>query len=79
MREEISEIFNQHTFEFNDKETRKSIISKIKFRLPLIDIEDRTSNEDIDNTRFNFVVIKRGEEMTLNEYIEYIGKEGRFE
>jgi CDP-diacylglycerol--serine O-phosphatidyltransferase len=78
LREEISEIFNQHAFEFNDEETRKSIISKIKFRLPLIDIEDRTSNEDIDNTRFNFVVIKGGEEMALNEYIESIGKEGRF-
>ena len=79
LREEISEIFGQHAFEFNDEETRKSIISKIKFRLPLIDIEDRTSNEDIDNTRFNFVVIKAGEEMTLNEYIESIGKGGRFE
>jgi hypothetical protein len=79
LREEISEIFSQHAFEFNDEQTRKSIISKIKFRLPLIDIEDRTSNEDIDNARFNFVVIKGREEMTLNDYIESISKEGRFE
>ncbi len=79
LREDISEIFNQHAFEFNDEKNRKSIIDKIKFRLPLIDIVDRTSNEDIDNQKFNFIVIKGGEEMSLNEYIESIGKEGRFE
>jgi hypothetical protein len=79
LREEISEIFNQHAFEFNEGETRKSIISKIKFRLPLIDIEDRTTDEDNDNQSFNFIVKSRGEEMSLNDYIESISKAGRFE
>jgi len=79
LREEISEIFNQHLYEFNTEENRRSIIDKIKFRIPLIDIADKTTSEDIDNKKFNFVVKRNGVEMTLNDYIESISKEGRFE
>jgi hypothetical protein len=79
LREEISEIFHQHSFEFNKEEARKSIISRIKFKLPLIEIEDRTSEDDIDNQRFNFVIKKNGQEMSLNDYIESIANIGRFE
>jgi hypothetical protein len=79
LREEISGIFHQHSFEFNNEETRKSIISRIKFKLPLIEIEDRTSEDDIDNQRFNFVIQKDGKEISLNDYIESIANIGRFE
>jgi hypothetical protein len=79
LREEISEIFHQHSFEFNNEETRKSIISRIKFKLPLIEIEDRTSEDDINNQRFNFVIQKDGKEISLNDYIESIASIGRFE
>ena len=79
LREEISEIFSQHLLKFNDSQNRDSIINKIKFILPSIDIEDRTTEEDADNQKFNFIVKICGEEMTLNDYIESISKKGRFE
>jgi hypothetical protein len=43
------------------------------------DILDKTSDEDIDNQKFTFVVVKNGKELELNEYLNQIAAQKRFE
>ena len=79
VREEISEILSKYSWDLNTEETRKSIMDNIKFRLDIESIEDRTSPENIDSGILNFVIKKDGLEMNINEYLDHIASEKRFE
>ena len=81
MREEITEIFSQHQWEFNDEKTRATIANKLKYGIGLIfdDVEDRTTSEQIDKGGFNFILKKGDSEMTIEEYLQSIADKKRFE
>lgn len=81
MREEITEIFAQHQWEFNDEKTRATIANKLKYGIGLIfdDVEDRTTPEQIDKGGFNFILKKGDSEMTIEEYLQSIADKKRFE
>lgn len=81
IREEITEIFAQHQWEFNDEKTRETIANKLKYGIGLIfdDVEDRTTQEQIDKGGFNFILKKGGSEMTIEEYLQSIADKKRFE
>lgn len=81
IREEITEIFSQHQWEFNTKENRAVIAHKIKYGLGLTfdDVEDRTTPEQIDKGGFNFILKKGDSEMTIEEYLQSIADKKRFE
>ena len=81
MREEITEIFSQHQWEFNDEKTRTTIANKLKYGIGLIfdDVEDRTTPEQIDKGGFNFILKKGDSEMTIEEYLQSIADKKRFE
>ena len=81
MREEITEIFAQHQWEFNDEKTRETIANKLKYGIGLIfdDVEDRTTPEQIDKGGFNFILKKGDSEMTIEEYLQSIADKKRFE
>ena len=81
MREEITEIFAQHQWEFNDEKTRTTIANKLKYGIGLIfdDVEDRTTPEQIDKGSVNFILKKGDSEMTIEEYLQSIADNKRFE
>lgn len=79
LREELSNIFANFSYELNNEENRRSLLDKIKYKTMIFDIEDRTTDQDIDNGNVNFIITQGGKEMTLNEYLKEISKEGRFE
>ena len=81
LREEITEIFSQHQWEFNDEKTRANIANKLKYGIGLIfdDVEDRTTPEQIDKGGFNFILKKGDSEMTIEEYLQSIADRKRFE
>jgi hypothetical protein len=81
IREEITEIFAQHKWEFNDEENRGTIANKIKYGLGLIfdEVEDRTTPEQADKGGFSFIIKKEDSEMTIDEYLQSIADKKRFE
>jgi hypothetical protein len=81
IREEITEIFAQHKWEFNDEKNRETIANKIKYGLGLIfdEVEDRTTPEQADKGGFNFILKKGDSEMTIEEYLKSIADHKRFE
>jgi hypothetical protein len=79
IREEITNIIAEYQGKFNDAQTRSHLANKLKFKLMADDILDKTSDEDIDNQKFTFVVVKNGKELELNEYLNQIAAQKRFE
>jgi len=77
IREEITNIISEYSFEFNDEKTRSHLASRLKFKLGVEYIIDKTSEEEINNIRL--FVVDKGEEMELNDYINHIGNQKRFE
>jgi hypothetical protein len=81
IREDITEIFSQHQWEFNDEKNRGTIANKIKYGLGVTfdDVEDRTTPEQADKGGFNFIIKKGDSEMTIEEYLKSIADQKRFE
>jgi hypothetical protein len=79
LREEIQEVLSRYQWEFNTEEVRKSMIQDLSFRLGTLDIEDRTSIEDIDKGVNSIIIKKDGKELTLSEYLDLISEKKRFE
>lgn len=79
IREEITNIVSEYQWELNDEKTRSHLADRLKFKLGVEKIEDRTSNDDVDKSKFTFFVVKNGEEIELNEYLNYIADQKRFE
>lgn len=77
MESDIREIFSHYLFEFNNKETRQSIVENVssyfshltedKFK-----VKDETTPEVVDSGGCIFVVDRGGKEFTISEYIEYL-------
>lgn len=79
IREEITNIISEYQFEFNDEKTRANLASRLKFKLSVDDVIDRTPTELADEGKFKFIIIKDSKEMELNEYLDYIADQKRFE
>lgn len=79
IREEITNIISEYQWEFNDEKTRSHLSDRLKFKLNLDDIIDKTTPEDVDNNRYSFFVVKDDKELELNEYLDYIKSKKRFE
>ncbi len=79
IREEITNIISEYQFEFNDEKTRANLASRLKFKLSVDDVIDRTHTELVDEGKFKFIIVKDGKEMELNEYLDYIANQKRFE
>ena len=79
IREEITNIISEYQWEFNDEKTRSDLANRIKFKLGADDVIDRTTNEDADNNKYTLFVSKGGKELELNEYLNSIAEEKRFE
>lgn len=79
LREEISNLYSEYAWEFNDEKTRSDIMNRLQFKLAVDKIIDKTSTEHIDGQEFNFFVIKNGKEMSLNDYINSIADAKRYE
>lgn len=78
LREKVQNILLKYNWEFNDEETRKSMISDLCFALSIDKIVDRTTLENIDNGIINFFVEEAGEELTISQYLDIVGKKKRF-
>lgn len=79
IREEITNIISEYREGFNDEKTRSDLANKLRLKLMVDDILDKTSDEDSDNQEFTFVVVKEGKELELNEYLDQIAAQKRFE
>lgn len=79
IREEITNIISEYREGFNDEKTRSDLANKLRLKLMVDDILDKTSDEDRDNQEFTFVVVKEGKELELNEYLDQIAAHKRFE
>lgn len=79
IREEITNIISEYQFEFNDEKTRSDLASRLKFKLCVDDVIDKTNPDDNDNNKYRFFIVKDGKEMELNEYLELVAAEKRFE
>jgi len=79
IREDITNIISGYQFEFNDEKTRANLASRLKFKLSVDDVIDRTPTELADEGKFKFIIIKDSKEMELNEYLDYIADQKRFE
>lgn len=79
IREEITNIISEYQFEFNDEKTRTDLANRLKFKLSVDDVIDRTPTELVDEGKFKFIIVKDGKEMELNEYLDYIANQKRFE
>ena len=79
IREEITNIISEYREGFNDEKTRSDLANKLRLKLMIDDILDKTSDEDRDNQEFTFVVVKEGKELELNEYLDQIAAQKRFE
>jgi hypothetical protein len=79
LRGEIQDVLSRYQWEFNTQEVRKLMIQDLSFRLGTLDIEDRTSIEDIDKGVNSIIIKKDGKELTLSEYLDLISEKKRFE
>ena len=79
IREEITNIISEYREGFNGEKTRSDLANKLRLKLMVDDILDKTSDEDRDNQEFTFVVVKEGKELELNEYLDQIAAQKRFE
>ena len=79
IREEITNIISEYREGFNGEKTRSDLANKLRIKLMVDDILDKTSDEDRDNQEFTFVVVKEGKELELNEYLDQIAAQKRFE
>lgn len=79
IRERITNIISEHAFEFNTEEARKLIIEKLKYILGGLEIIDLTTFENVDKGVTNFIVKHEDNEMTLQEYLEFIANKKRHE
>ena len=79
IREEITNIISEYREGFNGEKTRSDLANKLRLKLMIDDILDKTSDEDRDNQEFTFVVVKEGKELELNEYLDQIAAQKRFE
>ena len=79
IREEITNIISEYREGFNDEKTRSDLANKLRLKLMIDDILDKTSDEGRDNQEFTFVVVKEGKELELNEYLDQIAAQKRFE
>lgn len=79
LRDEISDILYRYSWEFNNEESRNQILDNLRFKLGLETIEDHTTDKNVDDGILNFIVTKDGSEMNLNEYLELVAAEKRFE
>jgi hypothetical protein len=81
LRERVTNLFNQYSFDFNSQESRNVIIHKLQYILGLgsVEVIDITSQENIDQGSLNFIVKKDDKEMSLNEYLELVESKRRFE
>lgn len=79
LRERITNILNKYSFEFNEEETRKSIVKDLEFIFTDVEIIDKTTPENIDKGVLNFIVKTQDNEMTLEDYLELIASKKRYE
>lgn len=79
LREEIQSVLARYQWEFNDEETRKSIINDLSFRLGTLEMRDITTPDNIDQQILNIVIKKDGKDLTLSEYLNSIADKKRFE
>jgi hypothetical protein len=79
LREEIQDVLARYQWEFNTDETRKSMINDLSFRLGTLDIEDRTTPDNVDQQILNIIIKKDGKDLTLSEYLDLISGKKRFE
>jgi hypothetical protein len=79
LREEIQGVLSRYQWEFNTEETRKSMINDLSFRLGTLDIEDRTTPDNIDQGILNIIIKKDGKDLTISEYLDLISEKKRFE
>ena len=79
IREEITNIISEYREGFNGEKTRSDLANKLRLKLMVDDILDKTSDEGRDNQEFTFVVVKEGKELELNEYLDQIAAQKRFE
>lgn len=79
IREEITNIISEYQFEFNDEKTRSDLANRLKFKLSADDVIDRTTEGLVDEGKSRFIVVKDGKELELNDYINHIANQKRFE
>lgn len=79
IREEITNIISEYQWDFNDKETRSDLANRLKFKLGADDVIDRTTDAEVDNNKYAFFIAKGGKELELNEYLNSIADQKRFE
>ena len=79
LRERITNILSNYSFELNDQKTRDSIVKDLEFIFPDVTICDKTNASNIDKGILNFIVMSGEDEMTLDEYLKSIADKKRYE
>lgn len=79
LRERIQNVFLNYSWDFNDGENRKKIVSELEMVLDIQGIQDRTKPENIDLGVLNFIINHEGNDLTLSKYLEVVMSKKRFE
>lgn len=77
IRESIQNILSEYSWDFNSKKNRDEIRQKIS-KILRVKIEDKTRKEQrSSNVTYFKAITEKGEEYTLDSYIEKISKNGK--